>query len=204
MKKKWNANQEWRQIKPKWMGASRRSWRSYCGRSLTIFHRVTDGNGQGATTAAGLPLHLSQNQQSRWKWRQFLPSLLRTHKFDCVWYLYSTLCKCFTIFTLDVCGRASAGKNARRARCVECLSARVYKFSSPAVKPGQWFNISSLTLEFEYLVGVIQRTETSVCELVSAASWYTAEFSLTNTAVLRIMGTTSTSVLAGSTPQTCR
>ena len=36
--------------------------RSYCGRSLTIFHRVTDGNCQGATTAAGLPLHPPRNQ----------------------------------------------------------------------------------------------------------------------------------------------
>ena len=28
--------------------------RSYCGRFLTVFHHVTDGNCQGATTAAGL------------------------------------------------------------------------------------------------------------------------------------------------------
>ena len=44
-------------------------------------------------------------------------------------------------------------KNARSARCDECLSAGVYEFSSPAVKPGHGLMISSLTLEFEYLVG---------------------------------------------------
>ena len=44
-------------------------------------------------------------------------------------------------------------KNARSARCDECLSADVYEFSSPAVKPGHGFMISSLTLEFVYLVG---------------------------------------------------
>ena len=44
-------------------------------------------------------------------------------------------------------------ENARSARCDECLSAGVYEFSSPAVKPGHGFIISSLTLEFEYLVG---------------------------------------------------
>ena len=44
-------------------------------------------------------------------------------------------------------------KNARSARCDECLSAGVHEFSSPAVKPGHGFMISSLTLEFEYLVG---------------------------------------------------
>ena len=42
-------------------------------------------------------------------------------------------------------------KNARSARCDECVSAGVYKFSSPAVKPIHGFIISSLTLEFEYL-----------------------------------------------------
>ena len=42
-------------------------------------------------------------------------------------------------------------KNARSARCDECLSAGVYGFSSPAVKPGHGFMISSLMLEFVYL-----------------------------------------------------
>ena len=44
-------------------------------------------------------------------------------------------------------------ENARRAWGGECLSAGVYEFSSPAVKPGHGFIISSLTLEFEHLVG---------------------------------------------------
>ena len=44
-------------------------------------------------------------------------------------------------------------EKSRSARCDECLSAGVYEFSSPAVKPGHRFIISSLTLEFEYLVG---------------------------------------------------
>ena len=39
-------------------------------------------------------------------------------------------------------------------RSARCDSARdVYEFSFPAVKPGHGFIISSLTLEFEYLVG---------------------------------------------------
>ena len=43
--------------------------------------------------------------------------------------------------------------NARSARCEEGPSTGVYEFSSPAVKPGHGFMISSLTLEFEYLFG---------------------------------------------------
>ena len=49
--------------------------------------------------------------------------------------------------------RLQQAKNARSARFDECLSAGVYEFSSPAVKPGHRFMNSSLTLEFEYLVG---------------------------------------------------
>ena len=44
-------------------------------------------------------------------------------------------------------------KNERSARCDWCLSADVYEFSSPAVKPGHGFMISSLTLKFVYFVG---------------------------------------------------
>ena len=44
-------------------------------------------------------------------------------------------------------------KKARSAPRDECLSADVYEFSSLAVKPSHGFTISSLTLEFEYLVG---------------------------------------------------
>ena len=44
-------------------------------------------------------------------------------------------------------------KNARSARCDECLSAGVYKFTSPAVKPGHGSMNLNLTLEFEYFVG---------------------------------------------------
>ena len=44
-------------------------------------------------------------------------------------------------------------KNTRSAWCDECLSAGVYEFSSPAVKPGLGFMTSSLTLKFGYLVG---------------------------------------------------
>ena len=44
-------------------------------------------------------------------------------------------------------------KNARSARCDECLSAGVCKFNSPAVKPGHGFMFLNLTLKFEYLVG---------------------------------------------------
>ena len=98
-------------------------------------------------------------------------------------------------------GGLQQAKNARSARCNKCLSAGVYEFSSPAVKPGHGFMISSLTLEFEYLVGG-PRTETSVWGfLISTTSWYTAEFWSKTSAVLRVVGTTSTSVSARSTPQ---
>ena len=43
-------------------------------------------------------------------------------------------------------------KNARNARWDKCLSTGVYEFSSLAVKPGHGFKISSLALEFEYVV----------------------------------------------------
>ena len=48
---------------------------------------------------------------------------------------------------------------------------------------------------------VVHRTETSVWELVSAASWYAAEFWTRTPAVLRVVGTTTTSVSTRSTPQ---
>ena len=44
-------------------------------------------------------------------------------------------------------------------RCDECLSARVSDFSSLAVKPGHRLIVSSLTLEFEYLVGSCPQDE---------------------------------------------
>ena len=46
----------------------------------------------------------------------------------------------------------SKRKNARSARCDECLSASVYMFSSSAVKPSHGFMILNFMLEFEYLV----------------------------------------------------
>ena len=95
-------------------------------------------------------------------------------------------------------------KNARSARCDECLSASVCMFSSSAVKPGHQFMILNLTLEFEYLLGGCPQDETSIWGLVSAASWYTAKFWSTTPVVLCVVGTTSTSVSARSTPQTCR
>ena len=79
-------------------------------------------------------------------------------------------------------------KNARSARCDECLSASVYNFISPAVKPGHGFMILNLHW-------------TPIWGLVSAASWYTAEFWSTTPVVLCVVGTTSTSVSARSTPQ---
>ena len=85
---------------------------------LTTFHRVADGNCQGTTTVAGLPLHLSSKSNGRGRGgvnsRQ---RFLCVHNFDCVWHLVSTVSKCFTICALDICGRASAGKKkARSAR----------------------------------------------------------------------------------------
>ena len=85
------------------------------------------------------------------------------HNFDCLWHLDSTVGKCFTFCSLDVCGRTSTGENARNAQSDECLIAGVHVFSSPTVKPGHGFMFSSVTLEVEYLVAVVYRTETSVC-----------------------------------------
>ena len=116
--------------------------RSCRSRSLTIFHRVTDGNRQNATTAAGLPVHLSSRSNGR-----------GVCNFDCEWRLVSTVGKCFTICALDVCGMCQQVENVRRAWDDECLSAGVYEFGSPAVITGHGFIISSLTLEFEYLFG---------------------------------------------------
>ena len=63
----------------------------------------------------------------------------------------------FHIWALDVCGRIHQVENVRRACSGECLSAGVSDF-----KPGHGFIISSLTLEFEYLVGNRPQTKTSV------------------------------------------
>ena len=117
--------------------------RSYYGRSLTIFHRVTDGNCHGPTTAAGLPLHPSSKSNNRGGGGvNSCQRFLRVHNFDCVWRLNLTVGKCFTICALDVC-----------AQCDKCLSVGVYEFSSPAMEPGHVFMMSNFALEFEYLVG---------------------------------------------------
>ena len=88
-------------------------------------------------------------KRSRWKWRQFLPTLPSRPQLRSI--QQSASVSQFVPWTF-VEGLQQA-RNARSARCVECLSAGVYEFSSPAVKPGHRFNISSLTLEFEYFVG---------------------------------------------------
>ena len=49
-------------------------------------------------------------------------------------------------------GGLQQAMNARSARWDECLNAGVYEFSSLAMKPGHGFMISSLTMEFEYVV----------------------------------------------------
>ena len=41
----------------------------------------------------------------------------------------------------STCGAPFAnGENARNAQSDECLTAGVYEFSSPTVKPGHWFH----------------------------------------------------------------
>ena len=46
---------------------------------------------------------------------ELIPANDCVHNFDCIWRLVSTVGKCFTIYALDVCGRASAGEE--RAHC---------------------------------------------------------------------------------------
>ena len=113
--------------------------RSYCSRSLTIFHRVTGGNSQGAITAAGLPLHFSS--RSWRKWRQFLPTLpSRPQLRMCVTPQFNSR-QVFHNLCRKHWWRSSAGEVARSARCDEFLNASVYEFSSPVVKPGHGFII---------------------------------------------------------------
>ena len=128
--------------------------RSYCGRSLTIFHRVTDGNCQGATTVAGLPF-ISPQDQTVVVEVASIPanaSFASTTSIVCGASIQQSASVSQFVPWMFVEGLQQA-KNARSARCDACLSAGVYEFSSPAVKPGHGFMISSLTLEFEYLVG---------------------------------------------------
>ena len=80
------------------------------------FHRITHGNRQNATTAAGLPVHLSSRSNGRGgSGVNSCQRFLRVYNFDCAWRLDSTIGRCFTIWALDVCGRVSAGENVRRA-----------------------------------------------------------------------------------------
>ena len=104
----------------------------------------------------------------------------------------------------DLClGRLWKGFSRRKTRavaqCDECLSASVYKFSSPALKLGHGFKILNLTLEFRVPCWRLSTgRKRPMWELVSAASWYTAEFWSTTAVVLCVVGTTSASISARS------
>ena len=89
-------------------------------------------------------------------------------------------------------------KNARIARCDKYLSAGVYGFSSP-----NGFMISSLTLEsWSTLLTVVHRTETSSMGIgIGSIVVHSSHSGRQPQRVLRVVGTTSTSVSARSTAQ---
>ena len=122
-------------------------------RPLTIFRRVTDGNCQDATTAAGLPFTFLEIKRSWWRLRHFLPMLpSRPQLRVCVAPQFNSR----QIFHNLCLGRLWKSFSKRRTRAVlseKGLSVGVYEISSPAVKPDHGFMISSLTLKFVYLVG---------------------------------------------------
>ena len=116
---------------------------SYCGRSLTIFHRATDGNYQSAITAAVF-LCISP-QDLTVVWREFLPTFPSRSQ-----------------LRLCVAPREQSKASANEKRAVlglKCLSARVYKFSSPVVKTGHGFMILNLTWSLSTWSAVVHRTK---------------------------------------------
>ena len=74
------------------------------------------GNRPNATTAAGLPVHLSSRSNGRGgSGVNSCQRFLRVCNFDCEWRLVSTVGKCFTICALDICEMCQQVVNVRRA-----------------------------------------------------------------------------------------
>ena len=159
---------------------------SYCGRSLTFSTASQMVTAKAPSLTPVFICSLLKFKRSCCGWRQFLPTFpSRPQLRLCVAPRKQSAC------VYDLClGRLWKGFSMRKTRAVLGVTNACHRF-----------RILNLHWTLSTLSAVVHRTETSLWGLVSAASWYTAEFWSTTPVVLCVVGTTSTSVSARSTPQ---